>query len=29
MEGLQRDMRAAVVLHRPKTLDTVVDLACL
>uniref|UniRef100_A0A453EC58 Reverse transcriptase domain-containing protein n=2 Tax=Aegilops tauschii subsp. strangulata TaxID=200361 RepID=A0A453EC58_AEGTS len=29
MEGLQRDIRAAVVLHRPQTLDTVVDLAFL
>ena len=29
IDGLQKDIRAAVVLHRPKTLDTAVDLACL
>lgn len=29
MEGLQHDIRAAVVLHRPQNLDTVVDLSCL
>lgn len=29
MEGLQRDIRAAVILHCPQTLDTAVDLACL
>lgn len=29
MEGLHRDIRAAVVQHRPQTLDTAVDLACL
>ncbi|XP_044361900.1 uncharacterized protein [Triticum aestivum] len=29
IDGLQRDIRTAVVLHRQKTLDTVVDLACL
>ncbi|XP_048528005.1 uncharacterized protein LOC125507475 [Triticum urartu] len=29
MDGLQRDIRVAVVLHQPQTLDTAVDLACL
>ncbi|XP_073363591.1 uncharacterized protein [Aegilops tauschii subsp. strangulata] len=29
VDGLKKDIRAAVVLHRPKTLDTAVDLACL
>lgn len=29
MEGLQRDIHAAVVLHQPQTLDTAVDLSCL
>ncbi|XP_045087991.1 uncharacterized protein [Aegilops tauschii subsp. strangulata] len=29
IDGLQKEIRAAVVLHRPKTLDTAVDLACL
>lgn len=29
VDGLQKEIRAAVVLHRPKSLDTAVDLACL
>lgn len=29
IDGLQKEIRAAVVLHHPKTLDTAVDLACL
>lgn len=29
IDGLQKEIRAAVVLHRPKSLDTAVDLACL
>lgn len=29
IDGLQKEIRAAVILHRPQTLDTAVDLACL
>lgn len=29
IDGLQKEIRAAVILHRPKSLDTAVDLACL
>lgn len=29
LDGLQADIRSAVVLHRPVDLDTAVDLACL
>uniref|UniRef100_A0A453DKY0 Retrotransposon gag domain-containing protein n=1 Tax=Aegilops tauschii subsp. strangulata TaxID=200361 RepID=A0A453DKY0_AEGTS len=28
-DGLLKEIRAAVLLHRPQTLDTAVDLACL
>ena len=29
VDGLQKEIRAAIVLHHPKSLDTAVHLACL